>query len=172
MPRARGSSKITMTPLLASMINNAKAGDSYALKVQRLINDIMYDTAVAARSWISVYPPEPPAASVRTKDGKRKGVRKSYWQRGVGWVSFGKDGTRKITIPSEVMFTKWVIMVQDNKYYLYNTASYSHLVHLSKTQKMYHLKRGWRNEVGLFDHLKTYFRGRYNRKLLPLVRSM
>jgi len=162
-------SKVTMSKLLNNIVQAQQSGDTYAKKVERLIFDIVYDAAVVSEEWIKVYPPPPPPQTIRTKNG-RKGAKKSYWQRGVGWVSYGKDGSRKVTIPSELLYTKWTILRQGNVLTLTNPASYAPLVHWQNTQKSYHFKRGWRNEQQMLGYVTRYFRGKYKQRILPLIK--
>ena len=162
-------SKVTMSRFLTKLVQAEKSGDTYKQKVERLIDDIMTDVAMTAEEWIKVYPPPPPPATRRTKNG-RIGAKKSYWQRGVGWISYSKDGSRKVTTPSELLYTKWVILRQGNVLTLTNPASYAPIVHWQSTQASYHAKRGWRNEQQMLGYVSRYIRKKYKKRIMPLIK--
>lgn len=162
-------SKVTMSRFLTKMVQAQQSGDTYEQKVKRLIQDMIQDLAVTGEEWIKVYPPPPPPATRRTKNG-RIGVKKSYWQRGVGWIQYGKDGSRKVTTPSELLYTKWTILRQGNVLTLTNPASYAPVVHWQNTQKSYHFRRGWRNEQQMLGYVTRYMRSKYKRRIMPLIK--
>lgn len=164
--------KVTISPFLKRMIDQSSRGDDYELKVQRLIHDLMREIIWTGKEYIEVYPPEPPPAS-RTTNGVRKGIRKSGWRRGIGWVQYSKDGTSQVVIRSQMLNTRWVIAdVGNNEWFLANYATYAHLVHKADTQKEFHLRRGWRTEEHMFIHLKRYLRGKYRSRIMPLVKAL
>jgi len=162
--------KITTSKLLGRMIQSTKSGDTYGEKVRRLIQDIMYDLAVTGENWIKVYPPERPVKRRVLKNGKVK--QKDHWERGRGWISYDKNNVGSVQTPSELLYTKWVILRQANMFMLANPASYSGLVHLSKIQKIYHLRNGWRSEYYMFAFLERYMKSKYKRRLLRLVKVL
>jgi hypothetical protein len=162
--------KITKTKLLDRMIKAGKSGDTYGEKIRRLINDIMYDLAVTGENWIKVYPPERPVKKKTLKDGRVK--QKNHWERGIGWIAYDKDGNGTVQTPSELLYTKWVILRQANVFLLANPASYSGLVHLSSIQKIYHIRNGWRSEYYMFAYLERYMKSKYKRRLLRLVKVL
>lgn len=162
--------KITMTRLLKNMIAAEQGGDSYERKIQRFIQDMMYDLAVTGENWVKVYPPERPVKKKILKDGRVK--QKDHWERGVGWIAYDKSGNGTVQTPSELLYTKWVILRQANVFMLANPASYSGLVHLSKIQKIYHIRNGWRNEYNMIAYLERYMKSKYKRRLLRLVKAL
>lgn len=145
-------SKVIVTPLLNRMIKSAR-GDDYGKKFARFADDLLYWLAQQGRDYISRYP----AARLR-----RKG--KPYWMRGIGLVRDTKKGIR-IYEPSQVLFARWAITKLGRVYELYNTATYSGIVHLSKVQSTVHKRHNWRTEQMMYRHLKGLTRRKIGRMI-------
>jgi len=137
---ARMKNRVIVTPLLKRMIRSAQ-GDNYGKKFQRFVDDLLYWLAKEGRDFVSKYP----RAKIR-----RPG--KPYWMRGIGLVRDTKKGL-KIYEPSQVLNARWAITKLGRSYMLYNTATYSGLVHFSKVQARVHKIHKWRTEQQMYRFL-------------------
>lgn len=137
---ARMKNKVIVTPLLKRMIQSAQ-GDNYGKKFQRFVDDLLYWLAKEGRDFVSKYP----RAKIR-----RKG--QPYWMRGIGLVRDTKNGF-KVYEPSQVLNARWAITRLGRSYMLYNTATYSGIVHLNKVQAQVHRRHKWRTEQQMYRFL-------------------
>lgn len=150
---------VTLSPFLKKMIRNT--GDDYGTKLERHTTDLLRVIAREGRDYVSQYPPQ-----------KAFNTNKPHWRRGIGMVYIRKrDGRMSIYERSQILFAKWAISQFPTAVVLYNTATYSGIVHRDDMQRFQHIGF-WRTDAQMITYLQGHLRRMMPSGIMSVVRAL
>jgi hypothetical protein len=149
---------VILSPFLKKMIRNR--GDDYGVKLERHTTDLLRVLASRGRDYVSQYPAQRPL-----------NLKRPHWRRGIGMVYIKKRGGVSIYERSQVLFARWAISQFPTQVVLYNTATYSGLVHREDIQRFAHMGL-WKTDANMIQHLRKEMRTIIPGGIMSVVRAL